>query len=92
MKHIHPKQEKAALIARLRRINGQIQGIEKMVQADTDCSEVLMQVLSARQALKGFGDRVIHSHMHDCIEKASSRAESHEKLRAFLTVLERYVG
>ena len=92
MKHGHPHKEKAALIARLRKIRGQVQAIEKMVEADTDCPEVLMQVVSARRAIKSFGDEIIHSHMHECIDHAGSQAESRQKLRAFLTVLERYVG
>ena len=91
MKHGHPHKEKAALIARLRKIRGQIQAIEKMVAADVDCPEVLMQVVSARRAIKSFGDEIIHSHMHECIEHAESQTESRKKLRLFLGVLERYV-
>jgi DNA-binding FrmR family transcriptional regulator len=91
MKHVHPEHEKKALTARLRKIKGQVQGIEKMVGADADCSEVLMQVVSARRALKAFGDEIIHSHMHDCIENAASQAECRQNLRSLLTVLERYV-
>ncbi len=92
MKHVHPEHEKKALIARLRKIKGQIHGIEKMTEADTDCSEVLMQVVSARRALKAFGDEVIHSHLHDCIANAASQAECRQNLRSLLTVLERYVA
>lgn len=92
MKHGHPHKEKAALVARLRKIRGQLQAIEKMVEDDTDCPEVLMQVVSARRAIKSFGDEIIHSHMHECVEHAETLAESRQKLRAFLTVLERYVA
>jgi DNA-binding FrmR family transcriptional regulator len=92
MNHVHPPDRKKALIARLRKIKGQVQGIEKMLEEDADCPEVLMQVVSARRALKAFGDEIIHSHMHDCIEHAGSQAESRQKLRSFLTVLERYVA
>jgi len=42
--------------------------------------------------LKSFGDKLIHSHMHDCIEHAETQTESRKNLRAFLTVLERYVA
>ena len=77
---------------RLKKIRGQLQAIEKMVEADTDCAEVLTQVVSARRALKSFGDTLIHSHMHDCIEHAETVADSRKNLRAFLTVLERYVA
>jgi len=92
MKHVHDPKERTALVVRLRKIRGQLQAIERMVEADTDCAEVLTQVVSARRALKSFGDALIHSHMHDCIEHAKTQAESRKKLRAFLTVLERYVA
>lgn len=79
-------------MARLRKVRGQLQGIEKMVEAETDCAEVLTQVVSARRALKSFGDVLIRSHLHDCIEHAETQAEARKKLRALLTVLERYVA
>jgi DNA-binding FrmR family transcriptional regulator len=92
MKHAHNPKERTALVVRLKKIRGQLLAIEKMVEADTDCADVLMQVVSARSALKSFGDTLIHSHMHDCIEHAESQAESRKNLRAFLMVLERYVA
>ena len=92
MKHVHDPAERKALVVRLKKIRGQLQAVEKMVAADTDCAEVLMQVVSARRALKSFGDVLIHSHLHDCIEHAATQAESRKKLHAFLTVLERYVA
>ena len=87
-----PGLEKRALVVRLRRIKGQIEGIEKMVEANADCSDLLMQVVAARRALKSFSEEVLESHMRSCIEKASSPAEGRASLRALITVLERYVA
>ena len=89
-KSLRPGLEKRDLTVRLRRIKGQIEGIEKMVEAEADCSDVLMQVVSARQALKSFSEKVIELEMRACIESAGSRAESRHSLRSLLTVLERY--
>jgi len=89
-KQVRPGLEKRALIVRLRRIKGQIEGIEKMVAADTDSSDVLMQVVSARQALKSFSEEVIQSHVHECIESASSPTQGRRELRSLLTILKRY--
>jgi DNA-binding FrmR family transcriptional regulator len=90
VKHIRPGLEKRALVVRLRRIKGQVEGIEKMVEADTDCSDVLMQVVSARRALKSFSEEMIESHLHECIESAASQSEGRRELRSLLTVLKRY--
>ena len=92
VKHVRPGLEKRALIVRLRKVKGQIEGIEKMVEADTDSSDVLMQVVSARRALKSFSEEVIESHLRECIESASYKREGRQSLRSLLTVLERYVG
>ena len=94
MKHaqVRPGLEKRALVVRLRRIKGQIEGIEKMVESNADCSDLLMQVVSARRALKSFSEEVLESHLHTCIENATSPSEGQASVRALLTVLERYVS
>jgi DNA-binding FrmR family transcriptional regulator len=91
-KLVRPGLEKRALVVRLRKIKGQLEGIERMVEADADCSDVLMQVVSARQALKSFSEEVIESHLHECIEGAASQAEGRREIRALLEVLKRYAG
>ncbi len=92
MKHVHAPPEKAALVTRLRKIRGQLKAIEMMVANDEDCTDVLTQVVSARRALKSFGDAIIHSHLHACLDGPEAQTESRRKLHAFLTVLERYVA
>ena len=94
MKQIHtrPGLEKRALVVRLRRIKGQIEGLEKMVEANADCSDLMMQVVSARRALKSFSEEVLESHLHSCIENAASPSEGRANVRSLLTVLERYVS
>ena len=90
--HVRPGLEKRALVVRLRKIKGQVEAIEKMVEADADCSDLLMQVVSSRRALKSFSEEVLESHMHECIEHASSPAEGRASLRSLITVLERYIA
>ena len=92
MKHVRPGPEKKALTARLRRIRGQVEGLERMVEDDADCSDVLMQVVSARQALKSFSQEIIEAHMHECIEGAANQAEGKREIRALLDVLRRYAS
>ncbi len=89
--HVHSPGEKRALQLRLRKIAGHIAAIEKMVEEDRDCPDVLTQVVSVRKALKSFAEVVIHQHAHQCIEGAADPKEGHRKLRELLSVLERYV-
>ncbi len=91
-RHTRPGLEKRALVVRLRKIRGQIEAIEKMVEADADSSDVLMQVVSSRRALKSFSEEVIESHLRACMENADSPAEGRASLRSLITVLERYIA
>jgi len=91
-KLVRPGLVKRALVVRLRRIKGQIEAIERMVEADSDCPDVLMQVVSARQALKSFSEEVIESHMHECIETAATQSEGRREIRALLELLKRYAS
>lgn len=89
-KRVRRGLEKRALVMRLHRIKGQIEAIERMVQADSETSDVLMQVVSARQALKSFSEEMIESHLEDCIEGASGLPEGRREIRSLLAVLKRY--
>ena len=76
---------------RVRKIVGQLQGVERMMEADRDCAEVLAQLVSARKAIKSLSEKLIHSHLHHCIESAENDTSAKRSLRDLLTVLERYV-
>ena len=89
--HHHPEEERRSSIVRVRKIVGQLGAIERMFNEDRDCPEILMQIVAARRALKSLAEKLIHSHVHHCIEEAQTVGESQKKLRELLSVLERYV-
>ncbi|PAW79302.1 MAG: hypothetical protein B9S32_04305 [Verrucomicrobia bacterium Tous-C9LFEB] len=76
---------------RLRRIRGQIQAIERMVDEDFECTEVLNQTISVRRALKSFAEEVIHQHVSHCIEGSETQQQARKRLQELVTVLKRYV-
>jgi DNA-binding FrmR family transcriptional regulator len=90
-KHTHSRSERAAQQVRVRRVVGQLNAIERMLAEDYDCSEILMQLVSARKALKSLGENLIHSHLHHCVESARTKTEGKKQLHDLLVVLERYV-
>lgn len=89
--HRHPEEERRASVIRARKIAGQLRAIERMLEHDQDCVEILTQIVSARRGLKSLAEKLIHSHVRHCVEKAQNPAEGKRKLRELLTVLERYV-
>jgi DNA-binding FrmR family transcriptional regulator len=89
--HQHPEEERRASVIRVRKIVGQLNAVERMIDEDRDCAEILLQIVSARRGLKSLAEKLIHSHTVHCIEAARTPAEGRRKLRELLTVLERYV-
>jgi DNA-binding FrmR family transcriptional regulator len=55
------------VIARLKRIEGQIRGIIGMVQKDVPCDEILVQIGAAKAALHKTGQIILEGHLHHCV-------------------------
>ena len=61
----HVASEKAKLMNRLRQIRGQIEALERAVEADDECARVLQQATACRGALEGFIAEVIEDHIRE---------------------------
>jgi DNA-binding FrmR family transcriptional regulator len=70
---------KDELLARLRRIEGQIRGIEGMVDEDRYCIDVLTQISAAQAALDKVALGLLDDHAHHCVTGAESATERDEK-------------
>ena len=57
---------KTANLARLRRVEGQIRGIQKMLEEDRYCADILRQVSAAQEALRAVGRELIRNHLKHC--------------------------
>lgn len=61
---------KAANLRRLRRIEGQIRGLQRMVEEDRYCPDIIAQVASAQEALRGVGRQLLRNHLKHCATAA----------------------
>ena len=61
---------KSANLKRLRRIEGQIRGLHKMVEDDRYCTDIIMQISSVQEALRGVGRALMRNHLRHCTTKA----------------------
>jgi DNA-binding FrmR family transcriptional regulator len=61
---------KRAVQTRLRRIEGQVRGLQKMVDEERYCADVLMQVSSVQEALRGVSRSLLHNHLKHCAAEA----------------------
>jgi DNA-binding FrmR family transcriptional regulator len=80
---------------RLKRVAGQIAGIERMVDEDRYCVDVLLQVAAVRAALDGVGKVILRSHVETCVTDAlvSGRAkERNEKIEEIMDVFSRFAN
>ena len=68
-KHFESKED---ILKRLRRIEGQVKGIQKMIEEDKSCTDILTQVAAVRAAVNKAGSLILEKHSMTCIENAAS--------------------
>jgi DNA-binding FrmR family transcriptional regulator len=61
---------KSANLKRLRRIEGQIRGLQKMVDEDRYCTDIIIQISSVQEALRGIGRALMRNHLRHCTTQA----------------------
>jgi DNA-binding FrmR family transcriptional regulator len=61
---------KAANLRRLRRLEGQVRGLQKMVEADRYCPDIMIQISAAQEALRTVGRELMRNHLRHCVRKA----------------------
>lgn len=65
------KADKQALLGRLRRIEGQVRGVHRMVDEDTYCIDVLTQISAATRALQAVAIGLLEGHLAHCVVDAA---------------------
>ncbi|MCX8119093.1 MAG: metal-sensitive transcriptional regulator [Desulfobacterota bacterium] len=85
-----PKKE---ILMRLKRIEGQIRGIQRMVEAGAACPDILTQVAAATAALKKVGSTIVRTYMEECLEESRKEPvpKHREALKEFETAISRYL-
>ena len=61
--------EKKRIIHRLNRINGQINGITKMVENDAYCNDVLIQLSAVKNSVKSLSSYILENHLYTCVSR-----------------------
>jgi DNA-binding FrmR family transcriptional regulator len=63
--------DKSQYLSRLRRIEGQVRGLQRMIDEDTYCIDVLTQIASVTKALQGVGMGLLDEHVRHCVKEAA---------------------
>ena len=85
---------KDALVKRLRRIEGQVRGIERMVEDDRYCVDILTQIAAVETALEAVASKVLEDHVSHCVAGAlasGDEAEATAKTDELIAAVNRFV-
>lgn len=84
--------EKDALVTRLRRIEGQVRGLQRMVDEDQYCIDILTQMNSVISALRAVGMGLLDDHVRHCVRESIEQGEGDEKVEELMNAFARFAG
>ncbi len=82
--------DKSALNKRLKKIEGQIRGIQKMVEDDKPCEDILIQIGAAKSALHKTGQVILESHMHTCVCEGIRQGNEEDTINHLIKALHQF--
>ncbi len=83
--------ERDELLTRLRRVEGQVRGVAKMVEQDKYCVDILNQIAAINAALDRVGVRLLSDHIRGCVTEAVSAEDKAEKVDELVGVVQRFM-
>lgn len=89
----HPsahQHDRAALIARLHIIEGQIRGITKMLEEDKSCEQIIIQIGAVNSAIHKLGQKIFEEHLESCVVSELKNKDEQEVLDGLLKVFEQF--
>jgi CsoR family transcriptional regulator, copper-sensing transcriptional repressor len=87
---VYMDEHRKKVLNRLRRIEGQIRGLERMVEQEAPCADVLTQLYAATAAMKKTGLVIIQANMRRCIREAADDPD--KTIDDFQNALTRFIG
>ena len=81
-------ETKTANLKRLRRIEGQVRGLQKMVEEDRYCADIVIQISSVQEALRGVGRLLMRNHLQHCATQAIRKGTREEAEAMYDELLE----
>jgi DNA-binding FrmR family transcriptional regulator len=84
-------ESKDLLLARLRRVEGQVRGIARMVEQDSYCVDVLTQISAAVSALEKVGMHLLADHIRGCVRDAVASGDGEATVEELVQVVGRFL-
>ena len=87
---MHKHADTEAIIKRLKRIEGQVRGLIKMVESDKSCEEILIQIGSAKAALHKTGQVILEGHLSHCVLNGIHEGKEEETIKKLTAAIEQF--
>lgn len=85
-------QDRENVLARLKKIEGQVRGVAKMVEDDRYCPDVLVQISAVQSALSRVALLILEGHTRGCVTRAISEGHGDEAIEELMTVLKKFTS
>jgi len=79
-----------AVINRLKKIEGQVRGLIKMIENDKSCEDILIQIGSAKSALHKTGQVILEGHLHHCVLDGIREGNEDETIKKLSSAIEQF--
>ncbi|MBD2196233.1 MULTISPECIES: metal-sensing transcriptional repressor [Calothrix] len=89
--HVHSEESLRRIVNRLSRIEGHIRGIKTMVQQNSPCPDVLLQIAAVRGALDRVARIVLDEHLTECIARAAKEGNIDTEIEQLKAALDRFL-
>jgi DNA-binding FrmR family transcriptional regulator len=83
--------DKQALLGRLRRVEGQVRGLQRMVEQDAYCIDILTQISAATRALQAVAVGLLEGHLGHCVVEAAREGDASTKVKEATEAIARLV-
>ncbi len=88
--HLAARRDKAALLKRLNRVSGQVEGVSRMIGEDRYCIDILTQLAAIRSALDALGLKLLHDHAQGCLQQAIRSGNGQHAIEEMMQVVQRF--
>lgn len=85
---VRGKTELNSLLNRLRRIEGQIRGLQRMLENDCYCTDIMLQVSATKSALSSFNNKLLENHLSSCVIE-DIRAGNDDKIAELIELIKK---
>jgi DNA-binding FrmR family transcriptional regulator len=88
---VHYERDKEGILERLRKVEGQVRGIQRMVEEDRYCVDILTQVAAVRAALDKVGLMLLEGHTRGCVVRAIRENHGDAAIQELMEVVQKFI-